>query len=174
MGWCPVFRPAGSRTELDLDQSIRRPHPAQILTGPTMTQLAFLEPTCAHVWITNGRTRSGTRTGINPADTGQPGKRVATVATHWWERERVGKSSSNKRKATGRTKSELGIHIKEDRKLTAEVLKAMTERKSSEVLILLKGSDELLNPENSEKPLPFACVQKAITQTRKNTLKKSS
>lgn len=86
----------------------------------------------------------------------------------------MGKSSSNKRKATGRTKSELGIHIKEDRKLTAEVLKAMTERKSSEVLILLKGSDELLNPENSEKPLPFACVQKAITQTRKNTLKKSS
>lgn len=75
-------------------------------------------------------------------------------------------------KATACTKSEVGVRINEDRKLTAEVLKAMTERKSSEVLILLKGSDELLNPEKSEKPLPFACVQKTIT--RKNTLREAS
>ena len=76
-------------------------------------------------------------------------------------------------KDTGCTKSEFEIHITEDGKRTAEVLKEMTEMKSSEVLILLKGSDELLNPENSEKPLPFACVQKTITQMRKNTLKSS-
>lgn len=48
-----------------------------------------------------------------------------------------------------------------NRELTAEVWKAMTERKSSEVL-LAKGRqvDELRSPENSPNPFPLAWYAK--------------
>ena len=43
--------------------------------------------------------------------------------------------------------------------LTAEVWKAMTERKSSEEVFLANGreADELRSPAKSENPFPFAC-----------------
>lgn len=71
----------------------------------------------------------------------------------------------------------LGSEVREERRrnggveLTAEVWKAMTERKSSEFFLPKeRDADELRKPENSVNLFPFACKQQATRPIREKEL----